>query len=639
MPKKSVAARREQVLDFVSPDIRDILFYEVVDHRLPKHKVPPNPGDAHWDKKNYPNHVFLTRTNHAEKGWVRNWYAAKREDQDDYNYEFSYPYAGLKFCPRITRTYVELRSDYSDEGPLDKGSPDPADPLLDDVLPEDQTPFMGAKLIDESTKRVGDNTFDSLFVVVQRQYDKVPTEDQQDIYNAEIQYPYNGRSEYPRYIRTYVVPRQEYSPIPSATEDRVYAGAVIVSQKRDRFEDPKLDSLYVLVTRVFDTIPNIGNASELDIFKTFGYRILRPHGTKETNRIIWRFPISYSNYAEGGDLSACPIPGYTTLKLVDEDAQPQDDDQTLIVVREFDEFPGDDLDSVSQRIVAGVPEGFLVSSIITETANREENGTGPDSVSGNPTNPGGAIIESSVVPENGNILRIWKNSVLVQLTIGNRVGEELDPMTGAMLPWTQELVAKGTSGSAVDASGNWSEVAPYNQLFSIQTTRKASSLAGSSRTYNTIEDFYWPPVLEAILFSAVSKYVEPGGGDTFLSEYRLDWKIKDAYSGPCKATVTESWHQTAPIQETPVQMHPEAIYWNFILSKGSIPATLHPAFTIFEVIGNNHPNYPSTTASKAIPATNYTDWPASIVKRISIIPYHRGGGFIKRKVTVLKPGT
>lgn len=640
MPEGSAAAGREFVLDFVSPDIRDILFYEIRDQRLPKYKNPPAPGTAHWDKTNYPNHVFLTRTTHAEKGWVRDWYAAKREDQDDYNYEFSYPYAGLKFCPRITRTYIELRSDYETNGPLDKGSPDPADPLEENEvpLPGDDSPFIGAKLISEVTKRLRDNRFDAMFVVVQRVYDKVPTEDEQDVYNAEITYPYNSRPEFPRYTRKYVIPRQDALPLATGTADRVYDNAVLITQRRDRFEDSDLDSIYVLVTRVFDEIPDLGDSATLDIFKTFGYRLLRPHGTTATYRIIWSFPISYADFSPEADNAACPITGYTGLELTDEEITPQaDSDRIITVVRTYDDLPGVEIDTVTQRVNAGIPEKFIQSSILTETGNRVVNGTAPDAVSGKPTDLGGATIQSSVAPEQASKIREWKTTIHSDITEATISGEELDPLTGVMIPWSQELVAPGTSGTDIQADGTFSEVTPVNPAYSIKTTRKSTSLAGSSRTYYTIVNHYWPPVLLSINFNPVDRYIEAGGGDTYLERYRIDWQVKDFYNGPCQATVTESWHQTAPSQEVPTQMIPEKVVWEFILTSQAIPATLHPAFSIQEIVGSNHPNYPPQSNTKFIDATNYTDWPATIIKSIEVTPFRRGGGFLKRKVVVSKP--
>ena len=90
MPKPpSPPPRKQRVLNFVSPKVADIIFYELRDGRLPQYKTTPAYGTAHPDKRKYPNHklVFVTPATASEDGWQKWYYAASRESQDDYNFE------------------------------------------------------------------------------------------------------------------------------------------------------------------------------------------------------------------------------------------------------------------------------------------------------------------------------------------------------------------------------------------------------------------------------------------------------------------------------------------------------------------------------------------------------------------------
>lgn len=612
------APERQTVLTFVSPKVADILFFERRDANLPKNQNPPAYGTSHPDSAKWPDHELVYITKADESGWQNWYYAARREDQDDYNYEISYPYAGLTDYPRYTRTYVEKRALYEK---VEKGTADP------DIT--------GAVLVHEEVRRI-DAELDSLYVAVTRIYDAVASTTDQDTYNYSISYPYNSKTDFPRYTRTYVIPRADYSPLASGTADPVDAGATLVSQVVTRISDPIADELYVMVTRTFDTIPDITDVTDAAVLATFGYRIQRPYGTSAHFRLIWSFPIALSAYAAEAENSTCPITGYTSLVLTGEEVQDEKDAEDLAVVtRVYDTIPGLELDDVSTRIQASIPDRFIVTATLTKTRQRVADGTAPDTPAGSPLDLAGALVESSVDTEGESGVVNWLQGLTSKITTDDLEGEELDQMTGAMLPITIELVAAGTSGQAVDSLGIYKEVEPLNTAFSIRTTRKATSLAGTSRTYYTIINYQWPAVLESITFTAVDKYLVEGGGDTYVAAFRYDVQTKDAYSGPCKATVTESWSDTAPAQEVPTIMIPKAIEWDFTLSQGRIGPTLHDAFNITETIGSNHPQYPTTVNTKAIAATNYTDWPATIIGQITVTPYR--GGFLKRKIVIDKP--
>jgi len=75
----------------------------------------------------------------------------------------------------------------------------------------------------------------------------------QDTYNYAIKYS-GGSPDHPIYIRTYVEPRDTYTPLPENTPDPVYPSALLVDEEVVRQQN-ELDSEYVQVVRVYETIP------------------------------------------------------------------------------------------------------------------------------------------------------------------------------------------------------------------------------------------------------------------------------------------------------------------------------------------------------------------------------------------------
>ena len=174
----------------------------------------------------YPNH-FLTaivpNQNYGD-GWTIHIYASKRDGQDAYNYDVEYPEGNTAF-PTILRTYIYLRSEYAESGPLAVGTADPG------LLP-DETPQFPDAILCEAEKMMegtGDPHIDSLFVRVQRKFQRIPDlTDSADLAQAKtfgylVEYPY-GLTKYPRVTwkipctaETVTVPLTDVCPIPGYT--------------------------------------------------------------------------------------------------------------------------------------------------------------------------------------------------------------------------------------------------------------------------------------------------------------------------------------------------------------------------------------------------------------------------------------
>jgi hypothetical protein len=117
--------------------------------------------------------------------------------------------------------------------PLDYGTPHP-----------DQTRFKGAKLVYQDPLENSD-TF------VRRIY--ATDRFNQEAYNYAIKYS-GGSDRHPIYIRTYLEPRDTYRAMPDHSPDPLFAGAILVDEEANPAEG-ELRSLYLQVTRVFETLP------------------------------------------------------------------------------------------------------------------------------------------------------------------------------------------------------------------------------------------------------------------------------------------------------------------------------------------------------------------------------------------------
>ena len=139
-----------------TPKVSDVLFYEMRNSDLPAYDRPPEYGTPHPDRNKFPHHRLVFVEPSDVEAFYRWWYAADRENQDDYNFSVTYPYGGDEAFPRYTRTYVMRREDYV---PLAMGSPDPV--------------YTNATMVAQQMRPM-EGQIGSLYVEVTRVYDLVP---------------------------------------------------------------------------------------------------------------------------------------------------------------------------------------------------------------------------------------------------------------------------------------------------------------------------------------------------------------------------------------------------------------------------------------------------------------------------------
>ena len=170
--------------------------------------------------------------------------------------------------------------------------------------------------------------------------------------------------------------------------------------------------------------------------------------------------------------------------------------------------------------------------------------------------------------------------------------------------------------------------------------------------HTTNETYAWPAVLDdtpqmengnqnGIIGHTWQR--KNGGGDTVtFPVYR-----REEYQGPCKTVREKIWRKKKWLMEgsgageetgglTKLNpMHPLPIHFVTPLNKTSVKRTLHKAITLRIHTGNNHPVYNFTAATFVYPATNYTDWPESLV--VADTQTFFRGGYLREKITVYPP--
>ena len=179
--------------------------------------------------------------------------------------------------------------------------------------------------------------------------------------------------------------------------------------------------------------------------------------------------------------------------------------------------------------------------------------------------------------------------------------------------------------------------------------------------HTTNETYAWPAVLDETpqnLSGNQNGIVghtwqrKNGGGDTVTFPV---YKRED-YEGPCKTVRESTWRKKKWLMEgsgvedgawnegvtwetgglTKLNpMHPLPIHFVTPLNRTSVKRTLHKAIRLQITTGNNHPVYNFTTATFDYPATNYTDWPASLVVQDTQTFFR--GGYLREKITVHPP--
>lgn len=576
------APQRQRLRAWPTPKVADVIFRQTFESTR---TAVPAYGTPHPDTATYPNHKLVHAKVVEDQGlFLELWYAADRSNQEDYNYSLTYPYGGNPNYPRITRTYILPRS----PSPLALGSADPGGSMF-------------------------------------------------------------GTGEYfqPGGVSGYRQPDGTSRYFTSALP----AGVLVAQSERPLGDE--LNGLYVEVTRVYDVIPGLEEGASSDALGQTddGYSVERPLQDKDWVRLTWKIilPRTIADAYRRDNFDQCPIPGYTNLYLVDEKIQVNEEsNQTSTIVRVYEGNMFGVFNDVSSSSVVGQskqnpgiipPEKFLDSITTKQETKRVlfPEGQDIDAI----TSPDGSLtlVESRVAPEGTNtgnrIVTATKYS-----SPGSLTGKSWDNDIRDYLPYTIRVMRPEDAAELPEISGEEMQIQPINRYWSIVTTETPRDVSVSGiKTYFSTTPFKWPAVLPSSglgqLEYGTIKRKNPQTGLTVEDVLYYDYELRPTWSGICKSKV-ELWWQREPPDFNEIQaMEPTEIVISWPIGSIRIPPCLHMDYTFFGTTGTDNPRWEFLEFSKTIPATNYTEWPDSVIADFDVTPYK--GGFRVRKITVYKP--
>jgi len=228
----SIPMQRYPIFDVASP-LRDLVFYEVVDYNI-KSNRDMEYGTPHHNTQAYPNHqlVYIT-PNDKEGKTYRFYYAANRDNQDDYNWQIS-------DGSTLERTYIVPRSLYYGRSA--------AEATTSSIIPNEFTyPVVGTadirftkySFVDDSVIR-SDEQLDSIYVTVKRRF----------MENKEVDIVWS--EEFDRYVKV----TKEFIPASVNPEIPTFsAGEFIEIKQGNTFFDVKITSQIVDSTGEAQTLP------------------------------------------------------------------------------------------------------------------------------------------------------------------------------------------------------------------------------------------------------------------------------------------------------------------------------------------------------------------------------------------------
>lgn len=155
--------------------------------------------------------------------------------------------------------------------------------------------------------------------------------------------------------------------------------------------------------------------------------------------------------------------------------------------------------------------------------------------------------------------------------------------------------------------------------------------AAVSYTTSGVTNYSLPPVLDDVEVRAWETI------DGALRYFPHILWAKEAYSGPCKATILVEW-QTGAFGDTVLgtQMKPASVYYSCPFFTISISPSLHAAGYLECNIGSGDAEWAENVDTRIdYDATTPTTWPSSFVADATVRPYK--GGYLRKTLTIFPP--
>ena len=265
---------------------------------------------------------------------------------------------------------------------------------------------------------------------------------------------------------------------------------------------------------------------------------------------------------------------------------------------------------------------------------------------------GTGIVRASA--ERVDATKVKNTTTTVTGTRQALTGVEYDELTGTVNDVTEEVVAYGTPGTAIQANGTFAEVKPINPDYSLKVTKKVTSL--TTRTWKYWKHVSLPPVLttfdqyewwtKARIVRYANEASETKYGTTYAA-YENPYSIVPAhiaeanylseltdYSGQYEVTVVEKWQSTAFTGLSATNFKPRSFSWATPFGKGQVPHCLHAAITISGTTGTTHPTLAFAVWTYNFAATSPSSLSGAIVLTDTQEPYKGGFRRITETITI-----
>ena len=156
---------------------------------------------------------------------------------------------------------------------------------------------------------------------------------------------------------------------------------------------------------------------------------------------------------------------------------------------------------------------------------------------------------------------------------------EVSPITGAVFPVVVTKVANGTAGTAIQADGTFAEVKAINTDWAIKTVRSRVGLAIPNdgvgvalhpEIISSRESFYWPAVLQGVIFNHAEFYgtTASQGTPTNYSKWAIQARIINAYHGLTKVLINNYVSRSPFTNITAESLHPTHVHWELAGENG-----------------------------------------------------------------------
>lgn len=341
----------------------------------------------------------------------------------------------------------------------------------------------------------------------------------QDSYNYAIKYS-GGSQSHPIYIRTYILPREGYVPVPDLTPDDVYPTALLVEEEVQRSEG-ELDSKYIKVVRVFETLqgPQITSFryTERGDLETVTNQQVDPNTPPDPDGLFVTQSEVIKQDVSKGTKTTATVPSYSTLTSKELKAGLLGETTVTDDIVSPSTLP----DPLSTTVITSSVE----QTSLTKARKRTIESIGPIKLTGKKLTSqfGGGILDSSeeIVSPSQVITPDYRtvsasvdaiDSSKSKLSIDELPSTENWPTLTSYKdgPFNQRIVltsivVSSTDVLPVNSGGIIYESEPIDKWKSIHTSKNVSSLLGKSFTEYETSSFTFPALLIVSGFTFTSE--------------------------------------------------------------------------------------------------------------------------------------